>query len=322
MALLLWLKERNVMEQGIQLTLFEYFSDTESFSLKDAEDAVLNVFEKNVKIPSIRARIYEGIDKGLFTRLAKGVYTVSKNDCTCLLINGDGRDLSFIKDDSIDFIITDHPYDLKSNKGGNRNFADYSCFQYTVEDFKEKNRVLKPGCYLVEFLPDKNEENRAYLNQIEEMAISSGFRFYAQVPWVKGSFIANTGRKVKNREIVVFFSKGKARSLRRDKKKDLQDTENEHYMSGTSKMLPAQFVFQPPSKQERIHQAEKPVELLEEIIELVSVDEDVGLDQFAGSAASGVAAYNKKRNMILIESDKETYEKGKERLSKLEERQS
>ena len=32
---------------------------------------------------------------------------------TCLLINGDGRDLSIIKDKSIDGIITDHPYDLQ-----------------------------------------------------------------------------------------------------------------------------------------------------------------------------------------------------------------
>ena len=107
-----------INSKGIQMTLFDYFADTEEFTLKNAENAVLTVHNKDVKIPSIRARIYEGIDKGLFSRVAKGVYTVSKNDATCLLVNGDGRNLSFIKDSSIDFIITDHPYDLKSNKGG------------------------------------------------------------------------------------------------------------------------------------------------------------------------------------------------------------
>lgn len=303
--------------KGIQMTLFDYFADTDEFTLKDAENAVLSIHNKDVKIPSIRARIYEGIDKGLFTRVAKGVYTVSKNDSTCLLVNGDGRNLSFIKDDSIDFIITDHPYDLKSNKGGNRNFAEYDCFRYTKNDFIEKKRVLKPGCFLIEFLPDKNEENRQYLNQIEEMAIDVGFRFFAQVPWKKGNFVANTGRKVKDRETIVFFTKGKARSLRRDAKKDLKETDKKHFMSGASKMLPPVFDFQPPSDKMRIHQAEKPVELIEEIIDLVSIEKEIGLDQFAGSGVAGEAALNKQRSMILIESDKETYDKATKRVSKL-----
>lgn len=300
------------------MTLFDYFADTEEFTLKDAENAVLSVHNKDVKIPSIRARIYEGIDKGLFNRVAKGVYTVSKNDSTCLLVNGDGRNLSFIKDNSIDFIITDHPYDLKSNKGGNRNFAEYDCFRYTKNDFIEKKRVLKPGCFLIEFLPDKNEENRQYLNQIEEMAIDVGFRFFATVPWKKGNFIANTGRKVKDRETIVFFTKGKARSLRRDAKKDLKEPDKKHFMSGASKMLPPVFDFQPPSDKIRIHQAEKPVELIEEIIDLVSIEREIGLDQFAGSGVAGEAALNKDRDMILIESDQDTYDKAKRRLSKIE----
>lgn len=68
-----------------------------------------------MKEPSIRARIYEGINKGLFKRVAKGVYTVTKKnaeneDITCMLIQGNGRDLSFLEDNSIDAIITDHPY--------------------------------------------------------------------------------------------------------------------------------------------------------------------------------------------------------------------
>ena len=56
-----------------------------------------------------------------------------------MLVQGNGRDLSFLKDNSIDAIITDHAYDLKKSlKGGNRDFAAYECFQYTQEDFDEK----------------------------------------------------------------------------------------------------------------------------------------------------------------------------------------
>ena len=60
---------------------------------------------------------------------------------TYLLINGDGRDLSMIKDKSIDGIITDHPYDLqKALTGGNRKFATFELFRYESKDFKEKQR--------------------------------------------------------------------------------------------------------------------------------------------------------------------------------------
>ena len=113
---------------SLQISLLDYFKDSEQFSLKEAEQVTKDVLKMDVKNPSIRARIYEGIDKGLFVRLARGVYKTSNTTCTCLLINGDGRDLSMIADNSIDAIITDHPYDLSTNKGGNRNFTStYSC---------------------------------------------------------------------------------------------------------------------------------------------------------------------------------------------------
>ena len=85
------------------------------------------------------------------------------------VINGDGRDLSFLEDGSIDCIITDHPWlDEKANKGGNRNFAKYDTFEYTLEDFKEKARVLKDGCFLVEMLPAENATNFDYLYKIKK----------------------------------------------------------------------------------------------------------------------------------------------------------
>ena len=56
-----------MQEKGIQMTLFEYFQDAECFSLKEAVAFVEQ--GKEVKEPSIRARIYEGIEKGLFSRI-------------------------------------------------------------------------------------------------------------------------------------------------------------------------------------------------------------------------------------------------------------
>lgn len=388
---------------GIQITLLDYFKDVDSFTLDEAKECVNRVkaeINAPVKEPSIRARIYEGIDKGLFERVSKGVYTVKKEDNTCLLINGDGRDLSFIEDESIDCLITDHPYELTSSlKGGNRDFANYECFQYNENDFMEKARVMKQGCFVIEFFPEENSENYKYIYQCKEMAEKAGLKYYSTVNWKKGDFVANTGRKAKNTEQVIFFSKGKPRPLKIDKKKekaffsthkelDLEeqfcklklyvpkeeydkvyglileaftdfacrsydlfsdkyefeylrklsceeyvlmyldekgidyvnatDKEVHFYMSGTNGMLPTEFNYSPVPKSDRIHQAEKPIKLIEEIISYVTLEEERNkiLDQFAGSGVVGEAALNTNNDAVLIEKDVETFNNACRRLTR------
>lgn len=202
----------------IQMSLFDYFMEDEQFTIPEATALVKEQKNLQVNDESIRARIYEGLELGIFKRVARGVYKVEsqleQKKATCLLINGDGRDLSFIEDNSIDGIITDHPYDLaKSLTGGNRKFATYELFKYTQKDFQEKMRVLKEGAFCVEFLPEENEVNYQYLYEIKQMAIKEGFKYFTKVPWIKGDFKANTGRKSKNREDIMFFSKGEPRDV-------------------------------------------------------------------------------------------------------------
>lgn len=311
-------------QKGIQATLFDYFQDTEYFTLQEAEEHVLDHQKRDVNVPSIRARIYEGIEKGLFERVGKGLYTVTRTDergreNKCLLINGDGRDLSFIPDNSIDALITDHPYQLTSSlKGGNRNFADYDLFQYTEQDFNEKLRVLKPGHFLVEFLPEENGDNYEYLYRVKDLARKAGFEYYAKVPWKKGDFVANTGRKSKNTEDICFFSKGRARDLRPDAKKDKAEPGVEHFMSGAAGMLPTVFDVVPTSKKDKIHQAEKPVELLRQILRFVTKEDEIALDQFAGSGVLGEAALLEHRDSILIEKDLATYNTLRARIEALD----
>lgn len=279
-----------------------------AFSLKEAYEKVESKVE--VKRPSIRARIYEAIENGVLERVSRGVF---KNK-DCLLIQGDGRDLSFLPDSSIDAIITDHPYDLKkSNNGGSRHFATYDCFKYTQDDFNEKARVLRDGCFLVEFIPEENGDNWEYLAQIKQMAKNAGFMYYAKVPWKKGNFISNCGRKSKNTEDVLIFSKGQARMLRPDAKKDKADPSIKHFMSGANGMLPSVFDYEKVDKKSTIHQAEKPVELLEAILDYITLPEEIVLDQFAGSGVLGEACLNKNRKSILIELAEEFANKIKNR---------
>ena len=51
------------MDNTIQMNLFEYFIDEEKFSIQDATNLVKNIKNMQVNNESIRARIYEGVEK-------------------------------------------------------------------------------------------------------------------------------------------------------------------------------------------------------------------------------------------------------------------
>jgi site-specific DNA-methyltransferase (adenine-specific) len=292
---------------SIVSNLIECFK-TEDFTLEQAYKV-----NPGVNKESVRARIYEHLHVE-FEKLGKGLYIAK--DAQCVLIEGNGRDLSFLEDASIDCIITDHPWDdKKANKGGNRNFSKYECFEYTLDDFIEKARVLKDGSFLVEVIPNENESNFDYLYNLKKMAQEAGFEYYCKVPWQKGTFKSNTGRCVKDREDLMIFSKGKARALKWDKQRGLDENGNPtRRMSGTNGMLPAEFSVQPPSKKEQICQSEKPSLLFEQLLEYITLENEIVLDQFAGSGSVGQACINTNRKCILIEKAKDCVDKIVERL--------
>jgi DNA modification methylase len=67
----------------------------------------------------------------------------------------------------------------------------------------------------------------------------------------------------------------------------------------------------------KIHPTQKPTEVLEYFIELLSNEGDVVLDTFAGSGSTGVACNKLKRNCILIERDTVMFNKMQERINEL-----
>ena len=279
-----------------------------TFKLKDAYAA-----NPGVNPESVRARIYEHLGIA-FERVGRGIY-VTKDE-SCLLVEGSGRNLSCLRDKSIDCILTDHPWqDRAATRGGNRNFADYHTFRYEQKDFDEKARVLKDGAFLCEILPAESATNYDYLYEIKKMAEKAGFRYYAKVPWRKGSFVSNTGRKAKNTEDVLLFTKGKPRALRPDKQRGLDtDGKPTRFMSGANGMLPTCFNVQAVTRKDKIAQSEKPVALYEQILDFITRKGELVLDQFAGSGAVGEACIRKKRRCILIELAHEKVERIAERL--------
>ena len=67
-------------------------------------------------------------------------------------------------------------------------------------------------------------------------------------------------------------------------------------------------------QEERIHEAQKPLELIEFLIKLTTKENQIVLDPFMGSGTTAIASQNLKRNFIGFELNQIYYEKSLERL--------
>jgi DNA modification methylase len=65
----------------------------------------------------------------------------------------------------------------------------------------------------------------------------------------------------------------------------------------------------------KLHPSQKPVEILESIIELSSNEGDIILDPFAGSFSTAIGCINKKRNFIGFELQDDVYEVARIRVN-------
>lgn len=281
--------------------------DQKCAAIADIYDA-MDMTKIKSKTPknSIRRTLYTNTDT--FKRVCKGVYMLVGQKSTSLLIEGDGRKLAEIEDESIDCIITDHPWDdKKSLKGGNRNMATYDLFRYEQSDFDTKARVLKPGSFMAEILPVESATNIDYLYEIKQMAKKAGLNFYTSLIWKSApANSVNTGRVTKGVQQVVIFSKGKPRKLSPDNVQGYQTKEMLHYE------LEYHVARQVKN---RNHQAEKPIELYEYLISVLTEENEVCLDQFAGSCNMLQAAINTNRFGICYEICHEFVEKAAARFN-------
>lgn len=267
-------------------------------SLQEIYHAVNGSWEKlkNSSPPAdetIRAAIYRAPKKYDFERIGKGLYLLKGEETASLLIHGDGREMKELDDNSIDCILTDHPWsDKKAHKSGNqKGFAEYSTFEYTLEDFKTKARVLKDGSFLAEFLPIESATNWKYLEKIRNMAAEAGFEYYAQCIWRKAPEGAvNTGRTTKGVEQVLIFSKGKPRRLAPTGKPYL-----------THNMLSYEIDIPANKGKEKTHQAEKPIALYEYLLRNLTNEQEIALDSFGGSCNLLKACTNLSRWGIVYE---------------------
>jgi DNA modification methylase len=140
----------------------------------------------------------------------------------------------------------------------------------------EATRLLKPGGSLLVFCDWRMVSNLA--PAIE----SAGLRSQNLLVWDKGAMGLGSGFRMQH-ELVLHYAHGVG----------------SFHDKGTSNVLRARRVH----ATEREHQTQKPVDLLEQILEVVLPPGGIVLDPFAGSGTTGVAALLRGRRFVGAERD-------------------
>jgi site-specific DNA-methyltransferase (adenine-specific) len=242
------------------------------------------------KQTTIRGRLNENINR-CFKRIQKGVYIATVGDAKALIIEGDAWNvIKDLKDESIDAIITDSPYTalnyLIGIYGTTRKRHQLRKWSFETRDIdeemlKEMMRVLKPGGHFFSFMPSDSKYTYTCNQKFMDAAIKVGFEFNKKFIWDK--ITIGMGYHGRNRyEQIAFLSKGK-----RAKPYDMS--------------IPDLISVKRIPPKQRLHEMEKPVELMEDLVKFCSKEGDVILDSFAGALPTAKACLNLKRNCICIE---------------------
>lgn len=217
-----------------------------------------------------------------------------------------------IPDKSIDLLITDPPYihekggrgkmllgeSLDRTKFNIKKMSDFGKEQ--IYDFLNttKRIMKKPQWYI--FCSEK--QIPYYLN----WTLENKFKFNI-LTWNKPLSIMNRERYSTNIEYIIrIYSKGCA----------LNKLDLEKDKSKTSYYSKYKVYSQIRGKQ-KLHPSQKPTEIIQEIIELSSNENDLILDPFMGSGTTGRVCLDTNRKFIGIELDGDYFNIAKNRIEEV-----
>lgn len=209
-----------------------------------------------------------------------------------------------IPDDSIDLVCTDVPYKLTS-RGSSGTMSGYWAGEKArkglvfdnndieIEDYlPELYRILKDGthCYIM--------CNQSNLPHFMEVINNSEFKFIKCLIWDKGNKIC--GRFYMNCfEYIIMLRKGRERPINNCGTGDILRIPNKKTKGIDGK---------------NIHDSEKPIDLMNILIQNSSDDGDIVIDPFMGSGTTAIAAIRTKRNFIGFELQKEYFDIANKRI--------
>lgn len=238
------------------------------------------------------------------------------------LMQGDCLDrMTDIPDGSVDMVLTDPPYSSGGTFAGDRQtrtkdkycdskyngaarFQSFSGDNMDQRSFTEFMRMVmararekaKPDAVAAVFIDWRN------LPAMTDAIQAAGWIWRGIVVWNKGTARTQPGRFRADCEYIAWASNGK---LPVD------------WTPGFKALPGCYSVSSVPSRQKH-HQTEKPVELLEKLLEICPEGGTV-LDPFAGSGSTAVACVNTGRDFVGIELDQGYFETAQQRVKEAQE---
>lgn len=206
-----------------------------------------------------------------------------------------------IEDNSIDLVLTDPPYNLgkfmkdrqtnlkkmRSNFFGSAGWDDLEYPEWVehMEDFfKEASRVLSYGGSMIIFMAIIKVETIICLAQKYGLYYKTTGIWHKLNPMPRNMNL----HYVNSTEAWIYFTYGTRTGKFNNKGKVIHDFKE-------TSLTPSN------EKKHGKHPTQKPLQLMEHFIEILSDEGDVILDPFMGSGSSGVAAKKLNRNFIGIE---------------------
>jgi len=230
------------------------------------------------------------------------------------LFNGDCLEvMKELPDNSIDFILTDLPYGKTKLKWDNQIPFELM--------WKQIKRIRKDNTAIALF---GTEPFSTYLknSNIKEYR----FDWY----WKKQRGIGHLNSKKRpllDIELILMFYKkqpiynpqglikGNYKTYRPSKTNKIMYGQEKYFENPEYGNYPKSTLeFNALATQKRLHNTQKPTELLQYLIRTYTKENQVVLDFTMGSGSTGVACVNTNRNFIGIELDREYYEKATTRI--------
>lgn len=226
----------------------------------------------------------------------------------CILRSDSREIIKCIPDNSIDFILTDPPYNLGQHSTGNiplpgrtamnNDVAEWDMIDFNPEEWADEFiRILKPTGNLFIFT-SYNQLGRWY-NSLDHKFDTSNFMIWHKTNPAPKIFKAGFLNSCE----MIFTCWNK------------KHTWNFISQAEMHNFIESSICMKPERLSNPKHPAQKPVAILKKMIEIASNENDIVFDPFMGVGSTGVAALELNRRFIGVELDEAYFDAAKKRVN-------